>query len=228
MCRYESHYNSQNTEVDIALSVKRNMLIRIATALSVAIVVFSCKSKMGQTEGLDLDAAPLQSIDDMFAVDTKNGKVTMRIEADKMLHFDQDSMSRDFFPNGFELYGYNDEGLLETLILSDQAQHITYKKDNSELWEAFGNVVIHNVIKQETAETDTIYWDKGKNEIYTDCYVKMYSPTGFMQGYGMRSDDRARNSILMNPFNGYVYTKQDSTAVVIDSVNFIGPFPKKR
>jgi lipopolysaccharide export system protein LptC len=88
-------------------------------------------------------------------------------------------------------------------------------------------VVVHNVLKQETMETDTLYWDQAKEEIYTDCYVKMYSPDGFMQGYGMRSDDHARNAILLEPFNSYGITVQDTTAVVIDSVNFIGPFPKK-
>ena len=86
--------------------------------------------------------------------------------------------------------------------------------------------MIHNVLNRETIETDTIYWDETRQEIYTDCYVKLYSPDGFMQGYGMRADDHARNAILHHPFNSYGYTAQDSTLVVIDSVNFIGAFPK--
>ena len=75
-------------------------------------------------------------------------------------------------------------------------------------------------------ETDTIYWDQTEKEIYTDCFVKLYSPDGYLQGYGMRSDDRGRNAILNNPFDGYAVVVQDTTAVKIDSVNFIGPFPK--
>ena len=43
----------------------------------------------------------------------------------------------------------------------------------------------------------------------------------------MRSDDHARNAILHRPFNSYGIAQQDTTKVVIDSVNFIGPFPKK-
>jgi hypothetical protein len=54
----------------------------------------------------------------------------------------------------------------------------------------------------------------------------MYSPTGFMQGYGMESDQRARNSIIFNPFNSYGILEQDEE-VLLDSVNFIGPQPKK-
>ena len=77
-------------------------------------------------------------------------------------------------------------------------------------------------------ETDTIYWDQKAKEIWTDCYIKMYSPAGFMQGFGMRSDDMARNAIIQRPFNSYGVVEQDSTKVVLDSVNFIGPFPPKR
>ena len=47
-----------------------------------------------------------------------------------------------------------------------------------------------------------------------------------MQGYGMRSDDRARNAILLKPFDSFGYSQEDSTKVVLDTVNFIGPLRK--
>jgi hypothetical protein len=55
----------------------------------------------------------------------------------------------------------------------------------------------------------------------------MYSPDGLMQGYGMESDQRARNSIIFNPFNSYGILEQDDENVLLDSVNFIGPLQKK-
>ena len=123
-------------------------------------------------------------------------------------------------------YGYTEEGLLETEIIADNARHLSYD-DGRESWEAFGNVVVKNLINQETMETDTLYWDQKNERIYTHCYVRMYSPDGFAQGYGMESDQRARDTELFNPFNNYAIMGQDSTKVVIDSVNFIGPLLKK-
>ena len=204
----------------------------IAIAAAVAILVVSCKSKLGRAEVLDLSKTPIQTVEDMFAVQTKNGLVVMRVEASVMERYDTDTNAFESFPKGIAIYGYSDDGLLETIIVSDDGRHIASKrkvsgKAQEEIWEAFGNVVIHNVLKQETMETDTIYWDQSKSEIYTDCYVKMYSPQGFLQGYGMRSDDHARNAILLEPFNGYGYTVRDSSVVAIDSVNFIGPLLKK-
>ena len=198
-----------------------------ATATAVAFVVFSCKGKLAEAEALDLSETPVQTVMNMFIVQTENSGLQMRAEAPLMEKYEKgDSLSYELFPEGFNVFGYTDEGLLETRITSDNARHLKYK-DGRETWEAFGNVVVQNLIKQETMETDTLYWDQKEEKIYTHRYVKMYSPQGFMQGYGMESDQRARDSKLFNPFNSYGIVAQDTTEVVIDTVNFIGPLLKK-
>ena len=199
----------------------------MATATAVAFVVFSCKGKLGEAEAIDLSETPVQTVRDMFIVQTENSGLQMRAEAPLMEKYEKgDTLSYELFPEGFNVFGYTEEGLLETRITSDNARHLKYK-DGRETWEAFGNVVVQNLIKQETMETDTLYWDQKEEKIYTHRYVKMYSPQGFMQGYGMESDQRARDSKLFNPFNSYGIVAQDTTEVVIDTVNFIGPILKK-
>ena len=198
----------------------------IATAIAVAFIVYSCKGKLDTTGKLDLEAVPVQTVDDMFIVQTENGRLQMRMEAELMERYEADTVSYELFPKGIAVFGYNEDNLLETEITSDNARHLKYK-DGRESWEAFGTVVVQNIIKQEVMETDTLYWDRKNEEIYTDCYVKLHSPQGFMQGYGMRSDQRARNSIILNPFDNFAFIVQDSTEVLIDSVNFIGPLLKK-
>lgn len=202
------------------------MVKMIATASAVAFVVYSCKGKLAEAESLILSETPVQKVNDMFIVQTENGRIQMRTEADLMERYENDTLSYELFPEGFAVYGYTDDGLLETEIVSDNARHLKYK-DGRESWEAFGNVVVKNLMKQEVMETDTLYWDQKNERIYTHCYVRMYSPKGFMQGYGMESDQRARNSIIFKPFNSYGIVVQDSTEVVMDSVNFIGPLQKK-
>ena len=199
----------------------------IATASAVAFVVYSCKGQIQQSDDIDLSATPMQVVNDMFVVQSENSLLQMRMEADLMERYENDSVSYELFPEGFAVYGYNEEGLLETEITSDNARHEKFKKDGRETWAAFGNVVVKNVINRERMETDTLYWDRNNERIYTDCYVRMYSPDGFMQGYGMESDQRARNSTIFNPFQSYGIVIQDSTKVAVDSANFIGPFPEK-
>ena len=224
MQRYESFYYCKNSEVT-GLNTFRNIIRMIATASAVAFVVYSCKGKLAEADALSEGETPMQTVRDMFVVHSENGGLQMRMEAPLMERYERDSMSFECFPEGFAVYAYTEEGLLETQILSDNARHLQYN-DGRETWEAFGNVVIKNLIKQEVMETDTLYWDQKNEKLYTDCYVKLYSPDGFMQGYGMESDQRARNSIIFKPFNSYGFVVQDSTQVVIDSVNFIGPMKK--
>ena len=198
----------------------------IATAAAVAFVVYSCKGKLAETDAVRQGETPFQTVDDMFVVQTENSIISMRASAPLMEKYENDSLSYELFPKGISVFGYTEEGMLETEIVADNARHLKYD-DGRESWEAFGNVVIKNLINKETMETDTIYWDQKNEKIYTHCYVRMYSPDGFAQGYGMESDQRARDTELFNPFNNYAIMGQESTKVVVDSVNFIGPMLKK-
>lgn len=198
-----------------------------AIAMAVAFIVFSCKRKLSEAEKLDLSDTPMQTVDGMYMLQTRNGDVQMRIETDCLQRFDNDSISYEIFPKGINVFSYTEGGVLESTIVSDMARHEKDKRTNSEIWMAFGNVVVKNIVNRQTMETDTLYWDRKNKEIYTDCYIRMYSPDGFMQGFGMRSDERARNSIILRPFNSYGVVVKDSTEIIVDSVNFIGPLLKK-
>lgn len=199
----------------------------IATASAVAFIVFSCKGKLSEAERLNLAETPVQTVDSMFVVQTRNGGIQMRVEADVMERYENDTCSYELFPKGLYAFAYTDGDMLETVLHSNNAKHFKSKKSTEEYWSAFGNVVVQNVINQQTLETDTLYWDQANKEIYTDCYVRMFSNDGFLQGFGMRSDEMARNARIFKAFNSDLVVVQDSTKVIIDSVNFIGPLLKK-
>ena len=126
----------------------------IATAAAVAFVVYSCKGKLAEADALKLEETPVQRVDDMFIVQTENSLMQMRAEAPLMERYENDSLSYELFPKGISVFGYSEEGNLETEIIADNARHLKYK-DGRESWEAFGNVVVKNLINQETMETDT-------------------------------------------------------------------------
>lgn len=196
--------------------------------MTVALSVLSCKSNMGTAKKLNLEEAPVQVVNDMFVIQTDKGCMQMRTEASVMERYQNDSLQWEMFPEGFKIYAYDEEGRLETEIMADKAKHVKSKKHGiPETWSAFGNVSVKNLIKRETMETDTLYWDRDNERIYTDCYVRLISPSGFMQGYGMESDQRARHSVIIRPFNSYGIVSRDTTEVEVDTVNFIGPLLKK-
>lgn len=197
--------------------------IGMVAVLWIATIAVSCSNKLRNVDADQISAAPTQVILDMNAAQTENGVVQMRLVAPRMERYEQgEDESMELFPEGFNVLAYNEEGLLETQIVSEKAEHKV--SGETEQWSAYGNVVITNYLEGQRLMTDTLYWDRERQKIYTDCYVRLYSPQGFMQGYGMESDERARNAQLLRPFDGYGIISNDSTGRVYeDTVNFIGP-----
>ena len=197
----------------------------MAAAFAVAILLCSCSKP--QDETFDFEQVPRQVVHDLNVLQSEDGEATMRMRAPLMQKFEftRDSVdqSYEFYPEGFYVDAYTENGQLETTVVSKQAKHIT--TPGKESWSAFGDVLIINHIKGEKMETDTIYWNRAEKKIYTDCYVRLTSDSGLMQGYGMTSDERARNSVILRPFDSYA-VERDSTYRYVDSINLLGPQKK--
>jgi len=193
----------------------------VAVIPMVATIFVSCGNKLHSTDTVVSRDTPVQVVDSIYATKSENGRQVFRMTSARMEKYKiSDTLSYEDFSGGFFVYGYNEDGFLETEIVSEKARHTTLEKD--EKWSAFGNVVIKNLLKGETIETDTLYWDHKEQKIWTLCYVRLTSPQGFMQGFGMESDEMARNAELLRPFNSYGIV--DSTKVeYLDTANFIGP-----
>ena len=163
------------------------MIKMIATASAVAFVVYSCKQELGQAKDISLEETPMQTVQNMFVVQSKNGIIQMRAEGEVMEKYERDTLSYELFPKGFSVFGYTDDGLLETKIVADNAIHRLYN-DGRESWEAYGNVVVTNLIKQEVLETDTLYWDQENETIYSDAYIKIEQEEQITEGVGFSSN----------------------------------------
>ena len=200
----------------------------MAVAFAAAILLSdSCKEP--ERVDYDFEQTPVQVVRDMQILQSGKGETTLRMSAPLMERFDfvKDSahQSYELYSGGFHVDAYAENGQLETTITSDMARHVT--TEGKESWSAFGDVVVINHIKGERMETDTIYWNKAEKQIYTDCYVRLTSDSGLMQGYGMTSDDRARNSVILRPFDWYA-VEHDSTYFYTDTLNAMGPPRKPR
>lgn len=199
----------------------------MVAALWTATIAVSCGNKLRNIDAGNISEAPAQVVLNMNASQTENGMVQMRLTAARMERYEKgDDESMELFPDGFNVLAYNEEGLLETQIVSDKAEHTV--NGSTEQWSAYGNVVITNYLEGQRIMTDTLYWDREEHRIFTDCHVRLYSPDGFMQGYGLESDERARNARLLRIFDSYGIVQQDSAGNgYVDTVNFIGPIYRR-
>ncbi|MBP9987466.1 MAG: LPS export ABC transporter periplasmic protein LptC [Bacteroidales bacterium] len=193
----------------------------------VCLAVSGCKEEPEKMV-IDYETTPVQTVVGMDArqYSFADIKMEMRTHTMERYSYEKDSVSitKELYKDGFEVYVYNEDGLLESQLIAQEAEHVIAKKNED--WKAYGNVNILNHIKGERIITDTVFWDKPNEQIYTHCYVIMTSPKGRLQGYGMRSDQRVNESKILRPFDSYGVVVSDSTKFYIDTVNFVGPFPK--
>ena len=199
---------------------------KAAILLSLLLVVTSsCRGD--EPDAIDFEVTPVQVVHDMNVLQSGKGEAVMRMSSPTMerYRFTRDSVEQSYelYTGGFVVREYIENGQLETTITADQAKHIT--TSGAESWSAFGNVVITNHIKGEMMETDTIYWNRAEEQIYTDCYVRLTNDSGMMQGYGMTSDQHARNAVILRPFDWYAVDR-DSTYRYIDTLTAMGPRKK--
>ena len=188
----------------------------------------SCRGTDADIPPIDFSVTPVQSVEGMVARRFQWANLTYDMRAGRMDRYDYKDTSGvqhtyEIYSGGFEMLGYTADGLLETQINSEGARHNTVV--GQEQWLAYGNVHIQNLIKGEHSFTDTLYWDRDRKMIYTDCFIQMYSPQGLMQGYGMESNEKADNAIIRHPFDSYGIDR-DSTFFYFDSVNFVGPLQR--
>ena len=181
----------------------------VALMLMGAIPFISCKESIEKTDALDVtDSLSTQTGYNMKMVETRFGKVYGSLEAPLMKTYSLLAEPFEIFPNGIKVEGYTPEGQLETEITANVAIHRI--QSGRERWEAYGNVVIINHIKNETVKTDTLYWDQVNKRIYTHCFVKMTSPQGLIQGFGMESDERASDVTILRMFDNYGIVVRDT------------------
>jgi len=215
-------------------SFRENKILKRDGALCIVLsfIILSCKPEVTSQE-IDFELTPVQIVDSLNVTQSRNGGITMRMISPTMerYEYEKDSIihSYEIYPDSFFVYGYTKDGELETTVVAQTAKHIT--TTDAEEWIAYGDVVITNYLHNQKLISDTIYWDQEQKKIYTDCYVRLESGKDIMQGYGMESDEMARNATILRPFDSYTFI-QDSISrahaplTSLDSVNLMGPFPK--
>ena len=187
---------------------RKTTVIMVATGLSIATIFVSCKNRMKTVESFNnLDSIPTQTVQNMEGWQVEGGLMMGKLSAPYMEKYSRGTDPYEIFPRSLRVEGYTREGQLETVITADRALH---RSGDEQIWIATGNVVVRNLVKEETMETDTLYWDQQKKIIYTHCYVRLTSPDFFAQGYGMESDERATNAKILRPFDSYGYIQKDT------------------
>jgi len=114
-----------------------------------------------------------------------SAKVKVQILAPAYLQFPDIERPYQEFPDGLEVYFYNDTMEIYSEIMADYA--IYYFEE--QLWHATGNVVARRLDNGDALNTEELFWDEEKELIYSDSYTKIQNEDGTFYGKrGFESD----------------------------------------
>jgi LPS export ABC transporter protein LptC len=168
--------------------------MRIAWLISLLIVfagsLISCDGDLKDPDKEKKYTGPLIENKDVTTLYSDSAKLLIKLQAPVQQEFENGD---GVFPKGLYVEFYERPGQATSTLRANYA-----KQDrNRDIYKAKGNVVVKNLDKQETLETEELFWDKNKAEIYTDKFVKVTTAEEILMGQGLRANqDFSRYRIL--------------------------------
>lgn len=160
----------------IRLSIAGIILISLLTACSA--------SKEDEAKIRELqENAPLQEAFNVKFVFSEMANIQARLTAPHVVEIKEGEETVNKFDDGLHLEFFTKEGEKKTDLTANAGKF----KNNFQTAEFRGNVILINETG-EKLETETLYWDKIKNQVYTPEFVKIQTGDQIIYGDSMESN----------------------------------------
>ena len=137
---------------------------------------------------------PDESARNIEIIMSEEGKITFTLFAPVMNKYFGDHPYMDF-PEGITVSSYTNGEKQSTLTAN-----YAINEERTQRMEAHGNVVIVDLIKQESILTEKIIWDQINKRIFSDVEVTQIKADGTInQGDGFEADEKFTKRTIKNP-----------------------------
>jgi LPS export ABC transporter protein LptC len=169
-------------------------------------VLWSCENDIERVSMLtDETTVPKIKGNNIEVIYSDSAKVQVQMLAPAYQQFPDVERPYMEFPEGLEVYFYDDSLRIESEI---QANYAIYYTEEG-LWHATGNVVAHRLDTGDALQTEELFWDENKALIWSDSYTRIQNEDGIFYGKrGFESDQNLDNWQLKGT-SGTVEVKED-------------------
>ena len=147
---------------------------------SMALLLSHCGSKSDEMMQVQEYTGPILDIGPAVTYYSDSARVKMKMEAPRQLEFGTGDRE---FPQGLLLQFFDVDGNLTSTLKADYCYYT--KKDD--LYKATGNVVIEDVETKDRLDTEELYWDQKKEEVFTDKFVRIEKDGELHVGDGLEA-----------------------------------------
>ena len=127
-----------------------------------------------------------------------DNKLEFKLIAEEVKQF-SNPVKKSLFPKGIKVFIYNESLDTMATIFADFA----LQNKEIKLVEVRRNVILTN-INNEQLNTELLFWDKERKEIYTDDFVTIKTDNEIIMGYGFLTDEKFSTYSLSN-ITGTIY-----------------------
>lgn len=166
--------------------------------ISIIMVFFmACQDDFSVIAPIEYDGKfPDESAKDIDIIFSDSGRISFHIFAPLLNKYNSGDDSYLDCPEGVTITSYDDYGNKQSVLTAEYA----ISNDAEQQMEAHRNVVITDLQKKETIETEKIIWDKKNKSIYSDVDVKLIKADGSIYyGEGFEGDERFRKYSIRKP-----------------------------
>jgi LPS export ABC transporter protein LptC len=171
------------------------------------VMLFSCENEMSTIQSLtQADTLPSESAKNIEVRYSDSGRLKAVLKSPRLLKYGGDEPYM-LFPEGIHVMFYDSIEQMVSEIMSDYA--IRREKDN--LMEVRKNVVIFDYENQKELNTEVLFWDQEKREIFNNAFVTIKEKGKIMHGDSMRADENLDHFELFQVRATIDIIEEDST-----------------
>ncbi|MDG1277567.1 MAG: LPS export ABC transporter periplasmic protein LptC [Algoriphagus sp.] len=150
----------------------------------------SCRENV-DVAALQVYDGPTNTAINIHLIESDSAVMRLDIKAPKQLEFANGNME---FPEGIAIQFFEKDGSLGTTLRADKGYFI--KSEN--LYKGVGDVQVKNLIKDQSLQTEEIFWNPNEKRIYTDKFVTVQERQTLFNGTGLEADQSFSTYKLMN------------------------------
>ncbi len=165
-------------------------------ALAIVVLFFSCGKNREPVVAKECHGKyPDESATEIHMIFSDAGITSFELYAPTLNKYLGDTVYMDC-PDGIIIYAYDEWGEKQSMLTADYA----ISAEIPPRMEASKNVVIKDLVKNETIETEQLIWDKNRQVIYSVVPVKQTKADGTVNyGDGFEADEHFSKYRVFNP-----------------------------
>lgn len=188
------------------MTVKALVSFRYIAGIILTLFLFiSCKKSDEQNNfpkhNVNDPSMSAQNIEVLFS---DSGRIEARLTSPLLNRYEGENPSMEF-PKGFSVFMYDAQHRLTSTITGNRG----IRRDNTRTMEAWGNVVVKNIIKNEQLNTEHLIWEENRHKIWSDVKVRITTPDKTLYGDRMESNEDFTDYSILN-VTGQMTVQRDS------------------